>query len=275
MAGGNAAARSQPQGTGVGTGNVGKRAVVQIQQGPLGSFKKNGFLGIDGFKQHLGGIGDGRQERRAPLHTFVKDGIGLHRGGVVEGAEQFVFVGDDFSEFLLQFVGLSKIRHPHGVAASDLVGVAGADASFSGADFVLAEGFLPQAVFEFVIVEHHVSVFADKQPALQRDAAFVQCADFFHQDGGVHDDAVGNDAPASRADGAAGQQVQSKPLVSDDDRMACVGSAVIANDQVALFGQNIDYFSFALIAPLQTCDTAVHPTRLPFFSADFAHQCIE
>src|SRR2546429_427961 len=45
--------------------------------------------------------------------------------------------------------------------------------------------------------------------------------------------------------------------------MTCIGAAVVANDEIMLFREQIDDFAFGLVAPLQADDTgAGHSTYL-------------
>ena len=134
--------------------------------------------------------------------------------------------------------------------AIDLVAVSRADAAQGGANFALAlEGFA-DGVKRLVVREHHVGGVADVQAAGGIDAGFFQAINFLEQADGVDDDAVADDAGGAPAKDAGGDEVQDVFGPADDDRVAGVGAALGAHDDVGLLGQEIDDLALTLVAPL-------------------------
>ena len=55
-------------------------------------------------------------------------------------------------------------------------------------------------------------------------------------------------------------------IVANHDCMACIGAALITDDKVFAFSENIDQLTFGLVAPLQTNYAfSWHPELLRFF----------
>jgi hypothetical protein len=82
--------------------------------------------------------------------------------------------------------------------------------------------------------------------------------DFAGQAVRVNDDAVSDYTTGFGPDRAAGQEVQGELRVTDDNGMACVCTAAVSDDEVGLFGENVDDFTFSFVAPLQSHDTGIH-----------------
>ena len=62
---------------------------------------------------------------------------------------------------------------------------------------------------------------------------------------------------------AGGKEREFVGFAVADDGVTGIGAAVVADDQVVLFGEEIDDFAFSLVAPLQADDTgAGHATYL-------------
>jgi hypothetical protein len=144
------------------------------------------------------------------------------------------------------------------VASSDFVRIAGSYPAGGGTYLVFSECLFPQLIFEFVVIEHDMGVFADEQSALEADISLFEPVYFFYQYGRVNNHAVANYADSARPNGSAGHDVQSKSFVSDDNGVSGVCTAAVANDYIAVFGKDIDDFTLTLIPPLQTNHTAVH-----------------
>jgi len=55
-------------------------------------------------------------------------------------------------------------------------------------------------------------------------------------------------------------------IITDYDRVACIGPTLVANDKVFAFSEKVDQFTFGLVTPLQS-DYAFswHPELLRFF----------
>ena len=87
------------------------------------------------------------------------------------------------------------------------------------------------------------------------DAAGGQAVDLVQQGGRIEDHPAGDHTLDVRAEDAAGDQRQFEGLTAEDHGMAGVGPALVADDNVVLFGQYIDDLPLGLISPLQSDDT--------------------
>ena len=101
-----------------------------------------------------------------------------------------------------------------------------------------------------MVREHHVGGVADMQAAGGIDAGLFQAIDFLQQADGVDDDAVADDTGGAFTKDAGGDEVQDVFRLANDDRVAGVGTALGAHDDVGLLSQEIDDLALALVAPL-------------------------
>jgi hypothetical protein len=109
-----------------------------------------------------------------------------------------------------------------------------------------------------VIIEDNVSAFADKQSSVEGNASLSQAVNFPDENLGVNDNAICDNADGFAPDGAAGEKMESEFFVADDNGMAGVGAAAIADHNIIFFGKDINNFTFAFIAPLQSYNTDIH-----------------
>ncbi len=174
-------------------------------------------------------------------------------------SERFLAV-DDVLDPLRKIVAI-QVAQPHGERAADLVAVAGADAAHRGAD-VLAAGaaLVERFVFGDVPGKDHVRPIADQQVLADLDAAGQQAVDLLQDAGRVEHHAAGDDALHAGSQDAAGNQRQLVGLAVADDGMAGVAAPLVADDDIVLFGQQVDEFAFGFVSPLQT-DHASHRHR--------------
>jgi len=95
---------------------------------------------------------------------------------------------------------------------------------------------------------------ADEQVAIDVDAVSAQGIHFFHQGEGVEHDSVADDAAASLAQDAAGDQLQDELLALDGDRVAGIMAAGVARYDTKALRENVNDLAFALVAPLCSDD---------------------
>ncbi len=96
---------------------------------------------------------------------------------------------------------------------------------------------------------------ADHQVLADLDAAGHKAVDLGDEARRVDDHAAGDHALDLGAEDAAGDQRELVGLAAGDDRMAGVGPALIADDNLMLPGQEIDDLSLGLVPPLQANHT--------------------
>ena len=115
--------------------------------------------------------------------------------------------------------------------ASDLVAVGRADAASGRADLRLAQETLGDLVEGDVVRRDEVRIGADDQ--LRRvNATLVQRRHLLQQDCWVDDDTIADHRHDRWREDATGQQVEGELLVTDDDGMTGVVTALVANDVV-------------------------------------------
>ena len=100
-----------------------------------------------------------------------------------------------------------------------------------------------------------MSPVAQPQLAGHRHAPRLEAVDFADHAGRVEHDPAGDHALDPIAEDAAGDQGELPGLAAADHRMAGIGAALVANDQVVLLRKNVDELAFGLVTPLQSDDT--------------------
>ena len=103
--------------------------------------------------------------------------------------------------------------------------------------------------------EDQVGPVAEHQVAADLDAAGGQAVDLLQQAGRIEDHAGGDHALDLGAENAAGDQRELEGLAAGDHRVAGVGPALVADDDIVLLGEQIDDLALGLIAPLQSDNT--------------------
>ena len=85
-----------------------------------------------------------------------------------------------------------------------------------------------------------------------RNTQFFQLIEFFNENLGVNDSARPDNAIGIRIKDAGRNQVKLEGLILYNNRMACVHSSLVANDDVSRLAQEIGDLSFSFVAPLGT-----------------------
>ena len=101
-----------------------------------------------------------------------------------------------------------------------------------------------------MIGHDQVGVVADEQPALHFDLQAFELADFDEEGDGIDDDPVADQAVDVGVEDPRGDQVEDVLLLADVHRVAGVGPALVARDDVDLLAEMVDDFSLTLVAPL-------------------------
>ena len=94
----------------------------------------------------------------------------------------------------------------------------------------------------------------DEQPPLYVVAQLADRADLLHQRHRVNHNAVADHAGDARVEDATRDEVQDERLgvlaFAPADRVAGVGTALVAGDDVDVLAEQVDDFAFAFVAPL-------------------------
>ena len=256
----DARAGAGPAGRRVRRGDVRVGAVVDVEVVSLGALKQHDLALVQGVVQLAGRVADHRPDALGEAEQVVGDLGGIDRALVVELHQQLVLAQQRRLDLLAQQGLVEQVLHADAHAV-DLVGVRGADAASGGADLLLAQEALGDPVNGAVIRRDDVGVGADDQ-AGKVDPARRQVVDLVEQHLEVDDDAVADHRDAG-IQHAGRQQVHRELLAVDDDRVASVVAARVADGVVGAIAQLVGALALTLVAPLSSDDHDPRHVRLP------------
>ena len=255
--GGYAGAGAAAACAGVGAGNEGIGAEVDVEHGTLCALEQDGFAGLDGVVEHGDGVGDVRAEYICCCHDGTERHLRVGSGPAK--THQFLVGGLNAGfEHSLQAHGVGKVNHAD-ANSTGFVGIGGADTLASGADFLVAEGFLLGAVDVLVYGQYNVGAIGDEEVSRGDGDTFLsQVLDFLHEGSGVNNDAVADDVYLTLPQDAGGDEVQNIFLPFGDNGVAGVAATLAASHNVCGFCQEVDDLAFAFISPLGAYNECVH-----------------
>ena len=102
--------------------------------------------------------------------------------------------------------------------------------------------------------EDEVRAVADVQSSLDVDAGCYQPIDLVKQRVRIEHDAVADGAPHARVQYAARDLMEHEGAVAEVDRVAGIGTALVADDPIRAFREDINEFPLAFVTPLGTND---------------------
>ena len=256
---------------GVGRGDEGVGAVIDIEMGALGAFEEHVAAcghGILDDRGHVAEVGDQASGHR---------GDGFGHGHVVQGrhvvelGEKGIFFDKGLDDLATEQFGILEVTGPD-ADAGHFVFVARADAAAGGADLAAgAQGF-PSAVDEPVVGHDDVGLAADDEPA--RRHVHAPCPQGIHllaQHLGIEHHAVADEAGGAGVQDAGGEQVHDGFFAADHQGMAGVVAALEPDHGLGRFGQQVDDLAFAFIAPLGAVYDDALAHALGLRAAEFAH----
>ena len=141
-----------------------------------------------------------------------------------------------------------------------LVRVERRDAAARGAEGGLAEADLLEGVELLVDVQEHLRAVGDGEARL--DAGGLQVGDLLGERADVERDAGADDVEDRGIEAAGRQQMQREAALVVDDRVARVGAALEADDDVRFAGQQVRHLALALVAPVGAYDRGSHVERV-------------
>jgi len=100
-------------------------------------------------------------------------------------------------------------------------------------------------------MDHHIGV-PDRLGSRGQVHGQVDLVDLLEEHGGVHDDAIPDDAGRLGMKDARGQQVDDERLAVDHQGVAGVVAALEADHRVGTWGEDVDDLAFSLVTPLGT-----------------------
>ena len=155
-----------------------------------------------------------------------------------------------------------QLADTYAADATNLVLIAWPDAAPGRADSALGALFAQAFLFQ-VVRKNDVCMVAQSEVLADRDAGLLQVVDLFQEARRKNDHAIGDDGAEARPQDAGWQKREFIDESVANDGVAGIGAAIVADDQVVLFGEEIDDLTFGLVAPLQADDTgAGHSTYL-------------
>src|SRR6185503_15515536 len=107
-------------------------------------------------------------------------------------------------------------------------------------------------VEQLVIWQDQMSAVAHVEAALDVDAILDEAIDLGEQRVRIEHDAVAYRAAHAFVQDAAGNLVQDKRVIAQNDGMARVRAALIADHPIRALGEDIHELALALVAPLRT-----------------------
>ena len=232
----------------IGRGDKGIGAVVDIQQGSLGTLEQQRLALVDHIveqKTRLADIGTQALGVRQILLANLVDRVG---GQVIEKRQLGIDAGERDLELLTEEVLVQHILHAQ-ADTGHLVLIARTDAAPRGTDVVLAQQRLERTVQIHVVRHDDVRVAGDAQ-VLGRHAVVLEHIDLFENHLGVHDAAVSDNSLLICIHDARGDLMQAVFLVAHHDGVACVVATGVAHNAIKIACDKVDDLAFALVAPL-------------------------
>ena len=227
--------------------------MVHVEQRALRALEEDCLAALHLVSQLLAGVADVGGELLAQLgaprvHRLQVDRLAAQR------TDLRVRLLEPFGEPAAQRAHLEEVAHPD-PAARHLVLVTGADSAPRGADLGAARLLLAADVDPLVVRQDDVGVLAHHQlGGVGEEAAGLEQLDLVLERFRVDHHAVADEAALSRVQHAAGHEMEDRLHAADDQRVAGVGSALVAHHHVGPRGEEVDDFPLPLVAPLSADD---------------------
>jgi hypothetical protein len=227
--------------------------MVEIEERRLGTFQHDLLAGGEGLVDEGDGVADhGGHPRRELVEVLRGDLVGVEREAVVDAGQDGVLLAQDDVELLAEDFRVEEILH--------------AKAALGRAELVVPEETLRHPV-ELVVVRHDQVGVARYHEAAGVDPATREHVALCEEHGRVDDDAVADDRDGVGVEHTARDELEGEGLAVDDDRVAGVVAALVADDESHVLGEEIGELPLAFIAPLGSDhDGGGHvlpPVRLP------------
>ena len=194
------------------------------------------------------------------LHQLIEDGLGVHRGLVVQMLEEHVLHFARGSQpfhqpFLIEQV--AQLDADLGV----FVRVEGGDAALGGAEGLAAQSLLLIGVLQHMIGHQQLHPLGDHQIG-GGSVLRLNVLQLGHQLLHVQCHAVADDIGHMGVERAGGQDVQGEAAIIVDDGVAGIGAALEADHDVGMFRQQVCDLTLAFVAPVRAYDCFYHDARL-------------
>ncbi len=254
----------------VRAGSEGEDAVIDIAHGTQLGFQHDELAAVVGLLQECTYVTDIRRKLFGLGLAPAEQGIVRHLFLMVAACQLHVLGVEDHMQAVLDalFVQMEQVAQTQGLFAV-LVAVSIGDAAPGGAE---SAALLGKAVF-FQTILHLVPGHGDgglvgEFQVLRADghAAGFDGLHFICEMVKVDDHAGAQHTGDIRMQDAGGQQVQDELALLGDDSVSGIVAALIAGNDIGVFGQQVDDTAFALIAPVDSSNSGKHNSYLPSFS---------
>ena len=240
-----------------GRGGVGVDAVVQVPQSAQLGLKQDVLAVALGLAQERAGVADIGQQLLAPgaqpLHHIGKL-VALCAVDLFDGQ---VFPFQDPGQTLFQLVHMAQLAH-HDRLLLVFIGVDRRNAAAGGAVLGVPQALFLQAVLRLVEGEDNGRPVGDAE-VFRRDGdpSVHQGLHFTPEVLQVDDDTVAQNIHNALGENAGGDQMQGKLAVLIDDGVPSVVAALVAADNIIVFGDEIDHAALSFVTPVDAYDCAV------------------
>ena len=236
-------------------------AVVEIEECGLGAFEQHPLLRVERVVDEVDRVVDHRREPRYVREIPVGEFLGVEPEAVVHLREHAVLLAQREVELLAENLRVEQVLHTQ-ADAPGLVAVRRADATLGRAELVLPEVALGDAV-ELLVVRHDQVRVAryPHQPGV--DLLRLEHVELVEEHRGLDHDTVADHRRDPGVQDAAGDELELEHLAVDDDGVARVVPALIADAHRGFLGEVVGEAAFAFVTPLHTDDHCARHQWLP------------
>ena len=234
---------------GVARGDERVGAVVDVEQRALAALEEHDLVLVESLVQHERSVGDVGLKDVGECKKRINDLVDLERAAVVDLDEHLVLARERTLDLLAQDRRVEEVLHAD-AEAGDLVAVGRADAAAGRADLRVPEESLGHLVEGDVVRGDEMRIGADDE-LRGIDASLVEGSHLMEQDGRIDHHAVADNRDDLGSEDAGRQEMEGELLVADDDGVAGVVAALVANDIVDAATEEIGCLALAFIAPLR------------------------
>ena len=246
----NTSARASATCSWVRRGDKWVSAMVDVEHGGLAAFEQNILTLIQSLVQHERHIGGVRTNLLAIFQQLVKVFCQAHRLSSVDLFNQLVLQLEVCLNLSPQMLFIKQIGHSDSDAIH-LVGISWADAPTRRANLRGAARTFVELIHVSVVRSGDVSTQGDQKLGAI-DTLALQRVHLVDEHLRVDDNARANNRSDVLIHHATRQQMQGVALVTNDDGMASIGTAVVASHVIDAGTQQVRCFTLAFVSPLSS-----------------------
>ena len=217
---------------------------IDVQERALGAFEQDVLAVVHRVVKVATCVADVALERTAEARRLVADRVLVWHLAAASADQRAEFV-EVLRHQIAQALDSQQIAHAH-AAPAGLGLVRRADAAAGGADRVRAG--LAHGLDLFVVRQDDVGSLADQEFVVGQQAALLDRRDFVHEGLRIDDHAGAEHALGSRVQHPRGDEMGDQLGIGDNQGMAGVGPAAVANHDTGFFGEEVDDLSLAFIS---------------------------